>query len=180
MIYVHLAEGFEEVEALTAVDVLRRAECDAKLVSVTGSMVVTGTHGIPVQADLLFEDADYENCEMIVLPGGLPGATNLLEHKGLKAQIEAFAAAGKWLAAICAAPMVLGAHGVLRGKKATIYPEMEEHLIGAEPTGETVTVDGNVITGQGPALAMEFALQLLEALKGREVRDEVASDMLYE
>ena len=127
-----------------------------------------------------FEDADYENCEMIVLPGGLPGATNLLEHKGLKAQIEAFAAAGKWLAAICAAPMVLGAHGVLRGKKATIYPEMEEHLIGAEPTGETVTVDGNVITGQGPALAMEFALQLLEALKGREVRDEVASDMLYE
>lgn len=179
MIYIHLAEGFEEVEALTAADVLRRAGCEAELVSVTGEILVTGTHGIPVAADRLFEDADYADCEMIVLPGGLPGATNLLEHEGLKAQIRAFASEGKRLAAICAAPMILGAHRVIDGKRATIYPGMESHLSGAVPSGETVTVDGNIITGQGPALAMEFALQLVEEVKGKRVRDEVAAGLLY-
>ena len=180
MVFIHLAEGFEEVEALTAVDVLRRAGVDAKTVSVTGNKMVTGTHGIPVEADLLFEEADYGSCEMIVLPGGLPGATNLGSHAGLTDQIKAFAAAGKKVAAICAAPMVLSQCGILEGKEATIYPGMEEELAGAKATGANVTVCGNIITGKGPALAMEFALQLLEALKGREVRDKVASDMLYE
>lgn len=180
MIYVHLAEGFEEVEALTVVDVLRRAEADVKTVSVTGSRMVTGTHGIPVEADLLFEDADYDKCEMIVLPGGLPGSTNLQAHEGLTANIRAFASAGKKLAAICAAPMVFGSCGILDGKKATIYPGMEEYLTGAEPTGEAVTVDGNIITGQGPALAMEFALAIAENVKGKETADAVAEDLLYD
>ena len=119
MIYVHLAEGFEEVEALTVVDVLRRAEADVKTVSVTGSRMVTGTHGIPVEADLLFEDADYDKCEMIVLrPSWLDGSTNLQAHEGLTANIRAFASAGKKLAAICAAPMVFGSCGILDGKKS--------------------------------------------------------------
>ena len=171
MVFIHLAEGFEEVEALTAVDVLRRAGVDAKTVSVTGNKMVTGTHGIPVEADLLFEEADYGSCEMIVLPGGLPGATNLGSHAGLTDQIKAFAAAGKKVAAICAAPMVLSQCGILEGKEATIYPGMEEELAGAKATGANVTVCGNIITGKGPALAMEFALALTEALKGKEVRE---------
>lgn len=179
MIYVHLAEGFEEVEALTAVNVLRRAELEVKTVSVTGSKRVTGTHGIPVEADLIYDDADYEKCEMIVLPGGLPGATNLEEHEGLAAHIKSFACNGKKLAAICAAPMVFGTCGILDGKRATIYPGMEAYLTGAEATGDAVTVDGSIITGQGPALAMEFALALVENIKGKEAADAVAEDLLY-
>ncbi len=180
MVYVHLAEGFEEVEALTAVDVLRRADIDAKLVSVTGSKMVRGTHGINVEADLLFEEADYEACDMIVLPGGLPGAENLGKHAGLTAQITSFAKAGRPLAAICAAPMVFGALGILKDKQATIYPGMEDLLTGAEATGEHVTVCGNIITGMGPALAMEFALALVGFLKNEECWHEVAEGLLFE
>lgn len=180
MVYVHLAEGFEEVEALTVADVLRRADIEAQLVSVTGSKLVRGTHGISVEADLLFEEADYEACDMIVLPGGLPGATNLGEHAGLTEQIRAYAKAGRPLAAICAAPMVFGAQGILEGCRATIYPGMEDELAGAEATGEHVTVCGNIITGMGPAFAMEFALALVGFLKGEEAWHEVAEGLLFE
>lgn len=182
MVYIHLATGFEEIEALTIVDVLRRAGIDAKTVSVTGEKTVVGTHEIPVQADLLFEEADYADCEMIVLPGGLPGATNLGAHAGLTEQITAFAkggASGKKVAAICAAPMVLAECGILAGREATIYPGMESELRDAIPTGGNVTVSGNIITGKGPALAMEFALALVEELKGPAVREEVAEGLLF-
>lgn len=180
MVFIHLAEGFEEVEALTIVDVLRRAGLEAKTVSVTGERMVCGTHGIRVESDLLFEEADYGACGMIVLPGGLPGATNLGEHEGLTEQIRSFAKAGKYVAAICAAPMVLAACSILEGKEATIYPGMEEELAGAAATGANVTVSGPVITGRGPALAMEFALALVEVLKGSAVRNEVAKGLLFE
>ena len=180
MVLIHLAEGFEEVEALTIADVLRRAGIDAKLVSMTGSRMVRGTHGVNVVADLLFKEADYDACEMIVLPGGLPGADNLGAHEGLTEKIVSFAKAGRKVAAICAAPMVFGDCGILEGKKATIYPGMEDRLAGAEATGEHVTVCGNIITGMGPALAMEFALALAEELKGKAVRDEVAAGLLFE
>ena len=178
MIYVHLATGFEEIEALTAVDVLRRAGADVKSVSVTGDRAVLGSRGITAVADILFEEADYDACEMIVLPGGMPGAKNLMEHEGLTNHIKVFAKEGKKLAAICAAPMVLGACGVLEGHSATIYPGMEDQLTGAKATGENVTVSGNIITGKGPALAMEFALTLVEIVKGTKVRDEVAEGLL--
>ena len=181
MVYVHLATGFEEIEALTIVDVLRRAEVDVKAVSISGDKLVKGSRDITVQADILYEEADYNACEMIVLPGGMPGAANLGAHSGLTNHIRAFAKAvdaGKKLAAICAAPMVLGACGVLEGHDATIYPGMEDHLTGARPTGENVTVSGNIITGKGPALAMEFALCLVEILKGKDVRREVAEGLL--
>ena len=180
MVFIHLAEGYEEVEALTCVDVLRRAGIDARMVSVTGNLTVRGAHGIDINTDMLFEDADYDECEMIVLPGGLPGATNLRDHPGLTAQIEAFAKAGRPLAAICAAPLALAAHGALEEKNATIYPGMEDHLAGAKASGSTVTVDGNVITGMGPALAMEFALALVEFIKGAEAKKEVATGLLYD
>lgn len=178
--YIHLATGFEEIEALTCADWLRRAGVDAKLVSVTGEKTVLGVHDILIQADILFEDADYDSCEMIILPGGMPGAVNLEAHPGLALQIQAFAKAGKLLAAICAAPLALATHGALEGKEATIYPGMEDRLNGAGATGENVTVCGNVITGAGPDVASEFALKLIEVLRGKEVRDRVASDILYD
>ena len=180
MVYVHLAEGFEEVEALTVVDVLRRAEIDVKTVSISGENAVLGAHGIRVEADLPFHETDYETCDMIVLPGGMPGAKNLGEHEGLVGQIQAFAKAGRPLAAICAAPMVFGANGILEGKQATIYPGMEAELKGGRATDQNVTIDGNIITGMGPALAMEFGLTLVEFLKGAEVRENVAEGLLFE
>lgn len=179
-VYIHLATGFEEIEALTCADWLRRADIDAKLVSMTREKTVVGVHDISVNADLLFEEADYENCDMIVLPGGLPGATNLEDHAQLAEEIKKFAKAGKWLAAICAAPLVFATHGVLEGKKATIYPGMEDHLKGAEPSFENVTIDGNVITGLGPDVASEFALTLIEVLKGKAVREQVAEGILFD
>jgi len=181
MVYVHLAEGFEEVEALTCVDVLRRADIKVQTVSITGDRVVMGTHGIPVTADVLYEDTDYPSCEMIVLPGGLPGADHLESHEGLAKHICCFAKdADKKLAAICAAPQVFGSCGILEGKKATIYPGMEAHLKGGQATGQNVTVDGNVITGMGPAIAMEFALALVEELKGKDAAAQVAKGMLFD
>lgn len=179
-VYVHLATGFEEVEALTCVDVLKRAGADAKMVSVTGDLMVRGAHEIDIKADLLFEDADYSLCEMIVLPGGMPGATNLRDHEGLTEKIKEFAAEGRKLAAICAAPLALAAHGALEGKSSTIYPGMEEYLKGAKASHANVTKDGNVITGMGPAIAMEFALALAEELKGKEVRDQVEKGLLFD
>lgn len=180
MIYVHLAEGFEEVEALTIVDVLRRAGEEVETVSITGEKQVMGTHGIPVIADITYEEAKYDICEMIVLPGGLPGAANLEEHEGLAAHIKCFAKdPSKKLAAICAAPMAFGTHGVISGRKATIYPGMESRLKGAKATGDAVTVDGNIITGKGPAFAMEFALALVKELKGKAAADKVAEGLLF-
>lgn len=180
MVYIYLAEGFEEVEALTVVDVMRRAGIDAKTVSITGSRYVKGTHDIVVEADILYEEADHAKCEMIVLPGGLPGADYLNEHEGLAKHIKCFAEdASKKLAAICAAPQVFGTCGILEGKKATIYPSMEGHLKGGQATDQNVTVDGNIITGMGPALAMEFALKLVEELKGKEAAEEVADGLLF-
>ena len=183
MVYVHLATGFEEIEALTIVDVLRRGGVNAKMVSVTGDKMVTGTHEIPVYADLLFEEADYDSCDMIVLPGGMPGAANLGAHNGLTDQIKAFAKAGdagKKVAAICAAPLVLADCGILKGLDATIYPGMERQLLDANPNGANVTISGNIITGKGPALAMEFALALVEVLKGAEERKQVAEGLLFQ
>ncbi len=179
MVYVHLATGFEEVEALTVIDLLRRAGIEVKSVSITGNKRVMGTHDIPVEADIVYEEADYGECEMIVLPGGLPGADYLGEHEGLVKQIRDFAEKGKYLAAICAAPQVFGAQGVVEGRKATIYPGMEDCLKGALPQNEIVVADGNVITSMGPATAMPFALKLIEVLKGKDASDSVAKGLLW-
>lgn len=177
-VYVHLATGFEELEALSPVDVLRRGGADVKTVSVMEDRAVVGSHGIEVTADLLFSEADYDDCQMIVLPGGLPGAENLLAHQGLCERILEFYRKGKYTAAICAAPMVFGRLGILKEKKATIYPGMEEELSGAKATGDMVVIDGTVITGKGPAAALPFALSLLSLVKGQEAADSVRKAML--
>lgn len=178
MVYVHLADGFEEIEALTVVDVLRRAEIPVKIVSVTGEKIVRGAHDVKVEADLLFEEADYENAEMIVLPGGLPGTTNLGKHDGLVGNIQAFAAEGKWLAAICAAPSILGQLSLLKGRNATCYPGLEEKMIGVNYSEERVVQDGKFITSRGPGTSIDFALKLVEALKDSKVSDAVRAAML--
>lgn len=178
MILVHLAKGFEEIEAVTVTDILRRAGLDAHFVSVYPSREVVGAHGIVIDADYLYQDIDYGLCEMIVLPGGLEGAKNLLTHKGVRSRVTKFAREGKGIAAICAAPMVLGELGVLENRKATIYPGMEEHLKGAEYIDIPVVRDINIITSQGPATAMEFALAIVEFFKGKESGDKLRSDLL--
>ena len=180
MVLVHLAEGFEEIEALTVVDLLRRVDIPVKSVSVTGEKTVTGAHGISVNADEVFETVSYDACSMIVLPGGLPGTFGLQDHEGLGQQIKAFAAAGKPVAAICAAPLVLGHHDVLAGRKATIYPGMESHLAGGVPVDEKVVIDGSMITSQGPGTAMDFALAIVEFIRGEETAAELKRDLLLE
>lgn len=179
MVNVYLAEGFEEIEALTIVDLLRRAGISVQTVSTGSGLKVTGTHGVTVEADVIFDEADNDSCEMLVLPGGLPGADNLGAHKGLTDALKKAAASGRKVAAICAAPMVLGDCGILEGKKATIYPGMEDRLTGAEPQSDGAVADGNVITGKGPAFAMEFALALITDLAGSEKAGEVADGLLY-
>ena len=178
MILVHLAHGFEEVEALTSVDIMRRAGLDAHLVSMGDDILVEGSHGIVVKADFMFDDVDYSKCEMIVLPGGLPGAHNLRDHQGLRQEIKNFAEEGKGLAAICAAPLVFGDLGILEGRKATIYPGMEDELKGAESLDFPVVRDMNIITSQGPATAMKFAIALVSYFKGKEVAEELEEDLL--
>jgi 4-methyl-5(b-hydroxyethyl)-thiazole monophosphate biosynthesis len=166
-VFVHFANGFEEIEALTVVDVLRRADIDTKMVSVTGDLMVTGAHGITLKADFLYDNADYKNCDMIVLPGGMPGTTSLAEHQGLVKEIKNFDNQKKWIAAICAAPMIFGKLGLLEGKTAVIYPGMEQHLTGAKVGQHNVEIDGNIITSKGPGTAMEFAFTLVELLKDK-------------
>ena len=153
---VFLAEGFEEIEGLTVVDILRRAGIDVVTISVMGQKEVCGSHKITVLADALFEEVNFEEYEGIVLPGGMPGTTNLGGHSGVNQIIKSFAEQGKLVAAICAAPSVLGQAGILEGKKAACYPGFEDKLTGAEVTFEEVAEDGNVITSRGMGTAIPF------------------------
>lgn len=173
---VFLTDGFEEIEALTTVDVLRRAEIDVQTVSLTDSAVVTGAHKVPVTADCLFSQAHFDDAELLVIPGG---TIKFDEHEGLKNKIQTQLDQGKPVAAICAAPMVLGGLGLLNGKKATCYPGFEQYLTGAHiQSGAAVVADGNIITGRGPGLALDFALYLVENLLGQEKRAEIAAQLL--
>ena len=177
-IAIFFAEGYEEIEALTVVDLCRRAGIWVDMVSVTDSLQVTGAHGIPVVADKMFADIDLDNAEMLLLPGGLPGATNLDAHQGLSDMIMSFASEGKPLAAICAAPLVFGNRGLLQGKKATCYPGFESYLAGAEYTAALVETDGNFITAKGPGAAMDFAFAIVEKYCGIEKVNELKSGMM--
>ena len=179
-VLIHFATGFEEIEAITPVDVLRRAGCEVITVSVTGKKEVTSARKVPILADRLFEEIDYEQADIIVLPGGQPGSDNLNRHEGLKKQIKTFHEKGKILAAICAAPLVLGSTGILKGRKATCYPGVESQLEGATITGNAVEVDGNVITAKGPGVALKFSLTLVEKLVGKVKADEIKKDMIFE
>ncbi|MDO4394300.1 MAG: DJ-1/PfpI family protein [Bacillota bacterium] len=181
MVYVHLAKGYEEIEALTVVDILRRGGVDAKLVSIEEKLEVQGAHGINVSADITFEQADYSECSMIVLPGGMPGAANLENHEKLMEHICQMAEGDGMIGAICASPaIVLAPHGILKGRRATVYPGMESAIEkgGGIYVSDGVVRDGNIITGKGPAFAAEFAVAILEAIAGHDTAADVADGFL--
>lgn len=163
-VYAFLADGFEEIEAFATIDTLRRAGLNVEMVSVTPDEMVMGAHDISVRCDATFENCDFSDASLLFLPGGMPGAATLDKHVGLRRLIQDFAANDKPIAAICAAPMILGKLGLLKGRKATCYPNFEQYLEGAECVDELVVKDGNIITGMGPAGAMDFALAIVETL----------------
>ncbi len=177
-ILVHLATGFEETEAISIIDVLRRAQLNVVTVSVTGNLLVTGAHNIIVSADQLFEKTDYSEASMIILPGGMPGTTNLLNHKGLTAQLVSFNEAKKQIGAICAAPMILGSLGFLQGRKAVCYPGFESKLTGATVLQTPFVSDDHIVTGRGVGTALEFSLEIVRRLKGEPVARELRSALV--
>lgn len=176
--FVFLAAGFEETEAIGTVDVLRRGGIDAVTVSITGEKQVSGAHGINVVADVLFADADFSVADALILPGGMPGSTNLNAFEPLKELLLQQYRQEKVVAAICAAPLVLGGLGLLKNRKATCYPSFEPKLIGATVVDEAAVTDGHVITGKGPGLVFNFGLAIITALKGEAVAEEVAAGLL--
>lgn len=176
---VYLADGFEEIEAITIIDVLRRVGVEVSTVSITADLKVVGAHDISVFTDELFVRADNMGADMIVLPGGLPGTTNLEKHKGLKEVIEVYAKNRKFIGAICAAPSILGKMGILEGRCATCYPGFEQYLNGADVTSKDIVVcDNNIVTSKGPGTAIHFALKIVELLVGKKVKEELSSGMI--
>lgn len=180
MIYMFLANGFEEVEALAPLDLLRRAGCDVTTVAVGGGDTVVGSHGISVGADIpdtMFRDSKPE---MIILPGGMPGTKHLDASRTVDAALRSAANTGAYIAAICAAPMVLGKRGYLKGKAAVCFPGFEEYLEGAilQPKGVKVVTDGKIITAVGMGAATEFGLALVRVLKGDEAANALRSAVL--
>ena len=171
MILLLLADGFEETEALVPLDLLRRGKCDVKTVGITGKTVV-GAHGIAVTADLLPSDARGK-IDALILPGGMPGTTNLDASPDVDRLIERTLSYGGRLAAICAAPLVLGRRGLLKGKRAVCFPGFESELTGAVRTNARVVTDGNVTTAVGMGAAYEFGLALLSLLAGKKTAEQV-------
>lgn len=179
--FLFLAEGFEEVEALTAVDILRRAGMPVKTVSITSCKQVVGAHGITVTADVLYDSVLFSDPSWLILPGGMPGATNLNDFAPLRGLLarQAGSEFGK-IAAICASPaVVLGQQGLLKGEKATCYPGFEEMLEGAEYIDNPVVRSGRFVLGNGPANAMAWSLAIVEADQGKDKAEEVATGLLY-
>lgn len=177
--YEFIANGTEEIEALTVVDVLRRAGVDIKTVSINDTEEVVMSHGTKMTCDLAFADADLSDADMLLLPGGLPGAYNLNDHEGLREALVKHAKAGKKYGAICAAPLVLGGLGLLEGKKATCYPGFEDQMIGATYTADVYTVDGNVITGCGPAATLPYSYAILEMFGLNQEADALREGMMF-
>ena len=161
-IAIFLAVGFEEIEAVSTIDVLRRGGMVVDMISVSGNLDVEGAHGISLKCDRLFYNVDYTEYEVLVLPGGMPGADNLNKHEGLTDLLPEFIKSGKKIAAICAAPMILGRLGLLEGLEAICYPGFESELEGARISEKPVVTDGSVITAKGAGVAMHFALEILK------------------
>ena len=176
---VCMAEGFEEVEMLTVVDILRRADMMVSIVSVMDKLQVTGSHQICVEADYLWGEVNLDNYDCIFLPGGMPGTLNLGAHKGVKEQIKKFAESGRRVAAVCAAPSVLGENGLLEGKKAVCYPGFEDKLKGAEVLKEKVVTDGNITTSRGMGTCIPLALELVSLYQGEEAAEMIGKGIIY-
>ena len=177
-ILVHLATGFEETEAVTIVDVLRRANLNVSTVSLTDKLKVTGAHNISIEADQFYDETDYARAAMIILPGGMPGTTNLMNHQGLAGQLTLFNQQKRWIGAICAAPMILGALGFLRGKMAVCYPGFESRLSGASVLQVPAVVDEHLVTGRGVGTALDFSLLIVRLLKGDAVAAELRTSLV--
>ena len=174
-----MADGCEEIEGLTIVDLLRRVNLDIVMISINKTTSVTGSHGITFEADTTFEEVNFDEFDAVVLPGGIPGTPNLGAHEGVNRIIREFAKNNKLVSAICAAPSVLGEAGLLEGKKATSYPGFEDKLIGASVSTEPVVVDGNIITSRGMGTAIDFGLAIITYLKDADTAAELSKKIIY-
>ena len=180
MIAILLADGFEEIEALTPLDMLRRANLDVKSVSITENALVTGSHGISVIADMTRDELDLSRIDFVIFPGGMPGAKNLDSCDLTDKIIEAVNKNGGRFAAICAAPLVLGRRGMLKGKTACCYPGFESELIGAKVSYEPCVTDGNITTARGMGAALDFAEEIITLISGKELCDKLSSAIIRE
>lgn len=179
MVYLFFATGTEEIEALATVDILRRAGIDVQIVSITNERTVVGAHGIRIEADAIISQVNFATAQMLILPGGMPGATNMADNATLIERVRDHAYIGRPIAAICAAPLVLGRLGLLEGKRATCYPGFEGELRGATYTAALVEQDGQYITGKGPAAVFDFAYAIVELLKDKATADQLRAGMLW-
>lgn len=179
MIYVFLATGFEDIEAIAPVDIMRRAGLKVQTVSITGERVVMSAHGVGITSDILLQEVDFGKAEMLVLPGGLPGSTNLDACQPLTRAIKQHFETGGAIAAICAAPLVFGHLGLLKGRLATCYPGVDSELRGANYTAAIVEHDGNIITGKGPADAFEFGYTIVDYFLGEGASLPLRQGMIY-
>lgn len=176
---IFMADGCEEIEGLTVVDIVRRAKMEIVMISITGKKEVTSSHGVTFLADAIAEETGYEDLDGIVLPGGMPGTTHLLENEIVNAVIRKFAGEGKLVAAICAAPSVLGAAGLLEGKHATCHPGFEEKLTGATTSEDEVVRDGNIITSRGMGTAIPFAFEIVRYFTDDATVEHVRQGLVY-
>lgn len=176
MIYVFLADGFEEVEAIGPIDVLRRAGLEVRTVGV-GADVITGSHGIKIKADIREDEASFDNLEAVILPGGMPGTLNLEKNVTVQRFIDYCAGNDKYLCAICAAPSVFGHKGLLKGKEATAFPEFQSHLDGARLSESYVARDGKFITARGAGVSLEFGAEIASVFVGREKAFSILKSM---
>lgn len=174
-----LADGFEEIEGLTVVDILRRAGVENTTVSIMGRREIHGSHQITVMADALLEEMDFADYDMLILPGGTRGKENLEACDALMHLLDTFYAEGKWVCAICASPSIFGHRGYLKGRKACVYPGFESELTGAEVMMTEAVIDGNVITGAGMGCSTAFALAIVEAYMGADMAETLAERVIY-
>ena len=178
-IAVFFANGYEEIEALTVVDLTRRAGIETWMVSITEEKAVTGSHGINVSMDKTLEEVDFDQVDMIVLPGGMPGTLNLEACEPLMEKVKEFDKTGKYISAICAAPTVFGHLGLLNGKKACCYPGMEDGLVGAEVTYESTAMAEHILTSRGMGTAIDFGLRIIARFQGQDAADDMAKKIVY-
>ncbi len=179
MIYLFLADGFEEIEALCVLDFLRRAKIETKTVGISGK-ITTGSHGIAVIADVEAQDmTGEEDFDMVILPGGLPGANNLDNSPLVDKFLKRAVSEDKFISAICAAPFILGKRGILNGKQACCYPGFEKELLGANVLESGCVRDGKIITARAMGKSHDFALEIIEALAGKETREQLSKAVLY-
>lgn len=176
-VFIFLADGFEEIEAIAPIDIFRRADIDVTTISISNNKSVRGAHNIQVQADCLFTEVDFSGNNLLYLPGGMPGTSNLDTHKGLKELLLKQAGENKKIAAICAAPSILGKLGLLNGKEAICFPGFENQLAGALLSKDKIVKSGQISTAKAAGVAIQFALKLVEELKGKTLADKIEASI---